>query len=253
MRSKTFAKRNIKEVLRDPLSYIFCLGFPIIMLIIMTFVNNSIPKEANMKIFNIEYLAPGIAVFGLTFIMLFTCLQVSKDRASAFLIRLYASPMKSRDFIGGYMMPFFIIALAQSVITFLVAAIIGIFSGYTFNILNVVVSIITLIPSVILFIGFGMLFGTLFGEKSAPPLTSIIITISSILGGIWMDIESLNSGMKTICNILPFYHGVEAARMAIVGEFDKIIIPLIVVTIYAVVIYIISVFVFKAKMKNDIN
>ena len=145
MRSKTFAKRNIKEVLRDPLSYIFCLGFPIIMLIIMTFVNNSIPKEANMKIFNIEYLAPGIAVFGLTFIMLFTCLQVSKDRASAFLIRLYASPMKSRDFIGGYMMPFFIIALAQSVITFLVAAIIGIFSGYTFNILNVVVSIITLI------------------------------------------------------------------------------------------------------------
>ena len=74
MRSKTFAKRNIKEVLRDPLSYIFCLGFPIIMLIIMTFVNNSIPKEANMKIFNIEYLAPGIAVFGLTFIMLFTWL-----------------------------------------------------------------------------------------------------------------------------------------------------------------------------------
>ena len=253
MRSKTFAGRNVKEVLRDPLSYIFCLGFPIIMLIIMTFVNSSIPKEANMKIFNIEYLAPGIVIFGLTFIMLFTCLQVSKDRASAFLIRLYTSPMKSGDFIAGYVMPFFIIAIVQSIITFGVAVIIGYFVGYTFNIFNVLVSIITLIPSVILFIGFGMLFGTLFGEKSAPPLTSIIITVSAILGGIWMDVDSLNSIMKNICSIFPFYHGVQVARMAVVGKFDNIITPLIVVSIYAIVIYIISVIVFKMKMKSDMN
>ena len=253
MRSKNFAGRNVKEVLRDPLSYIFCLGFPIIMLIIMTFVNSSIPKEANMKIFNIEYLAPGIVIFGLTFIMLFTCLQVSKDRASAFLIRLYTSPMKSGDFIAGYVLPFFIIAIVQSIITFGVAVIIGYFVGYTFNIFNVLVSIITLIPSVILFIGFGMLFGTLFGEKSAPPLTSIIITVSAILGGIWMDVDSLNSIMKNICSIFPFYHGVQVARMAVVGKFDNIITPLIVVSIYAIVIYIISVFVFKMKMKSDMN
>lgn len=253
MRSKIFARRNVIEVLRDPLSYIFCLGFPIIMLIIMTFVNSSIPKEANMKIFNIEYLAPGIVVFGLTFVMLFTCLQVSKDRSSAFLIRLYASPMKSRDFIAGYMIPFFAIAIVQSIITFVVAAIIGYFLGYTFNIFNVLISIITLIPSIVLFIGFGMLFGTLFGEKSAPPLTSIIITVSSILGGIWMDIDSLNSTMKNICSILPFYHGVQAARMSVVGEFNNIIAPFIVVSIYAIVIYVISVSVFKMKMKSDIN
>ena len=50
MRIKAFCIRNIKELLRDPLSYIFCLGFPIIMVTIMTIVNNSIPKEAGIEI-----------------------------------------------------------------------------------------------------------------------------------------------------------------------------------------------------------
>ena len=87
-----FSSRNFKELLRDPLSYIFCLGFPLIMLIIMSVINESIPPEANMTLFRIENLAGGIAVFGLSFVMLFTTLTVSKDRSGAFLVRLYATP-----------------------------------------------------------------------------------------------------------------------------------------------------------------
>ena len=108
-----FSRRNFKEILRDPLSYIFCLGFPLIMLVIMTLVNESIPAEAGMVIFRIDYLSGGIAVFGLTFIMLFTSLSVAKDRAGAFLVRLYATPMHSGDFIMGYIAPVMVIALAQ--------------------------------------------------------------------------------------------------------------------------------------------
>ena len=100
-----FSVRNFRELIRDPLSYIFCLGFPLVMLIIMTVVNKSIPPEAGMTIFNIENLSCGIAMFGLSFVMLFTTLSVSKDRSGAFLTRLYASPMKSMDFIAGYMLP----------------------------------------------------------------------------------------------------------------------------------------------------
>ena len=54
-----FSGRNLKELLRDPLSYIFCLGFPLVMLVIMSIVNQSIPPEAGMTIFNIENLAGG--------------------------------------------------------------------------------------------------------------------------------------------------------------------------------------------------
>lgn len=56
-----FSRRNFKEILRDPLSYILCLGFPLIMLVIMTLVNESIPAEAGMVIFRIDYLSGGIA------------------------------------------------------------------------------------------------------------------------------------------------------------------------------------------------
>lgn len=118
MRSIEFSKRTTKEILRDPLSYIFCLGFPLIMLIIMTVVDRSIPKEAGMTIFKIQSLAPGMAVFGLTFVMLFTCIQFSKDRSTAFLTRLYASPMKPADYIVGYTVPSIILALIQIAITY---------------------------------------------------------------------------------------------------------------------------------------
>ena len=93
MRIKAFVERNIKELLRDPLSYLFCLGFPVVMLVLMTIINKSIPPQANMTVFRIDNLCAGITVFGLTFLMLFATLLTSKDRTSSFLMRLYASPM----------------------------------------------------------------------------------------------------------------------------------------------------------------
>ena len=123
-RISAFTVRNIKEMLRDPLSYIFCLGFPIIMLVIMSLVNSGIPAEAGMTVFRIDNLCGGIAVFGLTFIMLFTALSISKDRSGAFLVRMYATPMRSSDFTVGYLLPMLVIAVAQMLITFIASFII---------------------------------------------------------------------------------------------------------------------------------
>ena len=109
---KAFSERNRKEILRDPLSYIFCLAFPLVMLIIMTIVDTSIPKEA-VTVFHIDSLSAGVAVFGQTFVMLFTSLTVSKDRSGSFLVRMYASPMTSKDFTIGYILPMFIISTVQ--------------------------------------------------------------------------------------------------------------------------------------------
>ena len=111
-----FAMRNAREILRDPLSYIFCLGFPLVMLVVMTLVDRSIPPEAGMTIFRIDRLAGGVAVFGQMFVMLFTAMTVAKDRSGAFLMRMYASPMMALDFVLGYMLPMLLIALAQSLL-----------------------------------------------------------------------------------------------------------------------------------------
>ncbi len=253
MRIRVFAIRNIKEILREPLSYIFCLGFPIVMLVIMTIVNESIPAEAHMTLFQIQNLGPGIAVFSLTFTMLFTCLSISKDRANTFLVRLYASPMKDVDFITGYTAPLLIIAVAQCIITFLACAVIGIFNDYTFNLGNILFAILILLPSMILFIGFGLLFGTLFSEKSAPGLCSIIISVAGMLGGIWMDVDALGGAFAGACKAMPFYHGVKAAKLAVNGDYAGVGKPLLVICVYAVVIYVLAVLAFRKKMQVDLR
>ena len=238
MKVRAFALRNIKELLRDPLSYIFCLGFPIIMLVIMTFVNSSILEEAQMTIFNIDKLAPGICVFSFTFVMLFTCLQVSKDRTGAFLIRLYASPMKPAEYIAGYTFPLIVIALGQSIITFAVSVLICITSDVSLKFANILLSVLTLIPAVFLFMGLGLLIGSIFNEKVAPPVSSIIITLSSIIGGIWMDVEMIGGAVRNIAMAFPFYHAVKASRAALSGNYSDIVAPLLIVILFAAAVYI---------------
>lgn len=253
MRSLVFSNRTAKEILRDPLTFIFCLGFPLVMLVIMTIVNQSLPPQAQMKIFNMEYLAPGIVIFGLTFIMQFTCLQVSKDRSTALLSRLYASPMKPIDFIIGYTLPILVIAILQCVITFAAALIVAAVAGETLSVPNLLLCMIVNIPASLLFLGLGMLFGTLLNEKAAPGICSILITVACLLGGIWMDVDTLGGTIMDISHILPFYQAVKAARMAVLGQYSEILKPLLITGAYAVAIYALAVVALRGKMQKDIS
>ncbi len=246
----SFSKRNFLEIIRDPLSYIFCLGFPLIMLVVMTFVNDTIPKETGMTIFRIDNLSGGIAVFGMTFLMMFMCLSVVQDRAGAFLIRLYATPMKSGDFISGYIFPMFILSIIQSAITFFASFVISLITDVEINVLGMCLAVISLIPTTIMFISLGLLFGTLFSEKAAPGLCSIIISLGSFLGGIWFDVKGAGGIIEKVCTVLPFYHSVESARAAINLNSD-LIVHLLITAGYAAVITAVSVIVFKNKMRAD--
>ena len=121
MRILVFAKRCGKEILRDPLTLIFGLGFPIILLLLLSLIQANIPTD----LFNIESLAPGITIFGYSFISLFAATLISKDRENSFLHRLYTTPIKSTDFILGYTLPLIPISIIQSIICYLVAFILG--------------------------------------------------------------------------------------------------------------------------------
>ncbi len=249
-----FSARNMKEILRDPLSYIFCLGFPLIMLVVMTLVNESIPPEAGMTIFRIDQLAGGIAVFGQTFIMLFTAMTVAKDRSGAFLVRMYATPMTSFDFIAGYMLPMLLISVVQCLITYAASLLISLLVNVTLELSGLLLSAAAMLPSAVMFIGFGLLFGTLFNEKAAPGLCSIIISLGSFLGGIWFDAQGLGGVMLKICKCLPFYYCTKSARtaMALDFAFEQLWLPLLVVTGCAAAIGVSAALVFKAKMKADL-
>lgn len=249
MKSLVFAQRNIKEILRDPLSWIFCVGFPLVMLLIMSVINSSIPAEAGMALFELPKLAPGIAMFGLTFVMLFACLLISGDRSEAFLLRVFTSPMKPADYIAGYTLPLIVLSMGQSIITGAVSAVMGIAQNTEINVGNMLLSVIISLPSIIMYVSFGLLFGTLLNKNAAPGICSIIISFSGMLGGIWMDVDAIGGTLGKICNALPFLHSVKAARLAYAGEFAESLSETGIIAIWAVGITIVAILIFRKKMK----
>ena len=150
MRMLNFAKRNFKELIRDPLSLAFEIFLPIFLLVI--FQQFNIPGDS----YKIENFTPGIVVFGFSFITMFTATLVSKDRSSSLLTRLGASPMKSKDYILGYTLALLPIILIQDILFFIVAFMLGL--SFSINIIFVIfVSLIVNGRIKVLFLTFKLL------------------------------------------------------------------------------------------------
>lgn len=247
MRIILFAKRNTKEVLRDPVNLFFGLGFPLILLVLLSVINASIPPEANNTMFSIENLAPGLAMFGTAFMALFAGMLLSKDRTSSFLMRLFASPMTSLDFILGYTLPMLVMALAQAAITLLASCIVGL--ELTANLLLAIV--VTALTS-LLFVGFGLLFGSLLNEKAVSGICGALLTnVAGWLSGVFIPIDLIGGAFKKAAEILPFYHSVQTIRAVLGGNFNEMLPHLTIVLGYTVVIFILAIIVFHRKMSGD--
>lgn len=243
MRMMTFANRNVKEILRDPLNLFFGLGFPLVLLILLSIIQANIP----VSLFEIQHLAPGIAVFGLSFMTLFSATIISKDRGSSLLQRLYTTPLTPLDFILGYTLPILPIALAQCVICYIAAVVISL--PVTVNILYAVIFII---PVSILYIAMGLLFGSILTDKQVGGVCGALLTnLSAWLSGIWFDLELVGGAFRKIAYMLPFVHAVELERAALLGDFSDMMPHLAVVLGYATVILVTAVLLFLRQMKKQ--
>lgn len=242
MKTLSFSSRNRKEILRDPLSMVFCVGVPLVMLVIFSFMQQNMPIE----VYTIKNLAPGLAVFSFSFISLFSGMLIAKDRTSSFLTRLFTSPMTSANFITGYSLPLLPLALLQTVVCFITA----LFFGLELNI-HLILALLVMIPTAVMFIGFGLLLGCIFNDKQVGGIASILIMLVSFLGGMWFDLNIMGSAFKTLANLLPFAHAVEAAKAPITGNYAGLLIHLLWTIGYAVIIFTLAIFVFKGKMQGD--
>ena len=192
-------KRNLKEILRDSLSLVFCLIFPVVMLILMQAIFASM--EFTPDNFKIENYAVGICVFGYTFVMLFVAMQISGDRNTEFINRLNMAPIKKSTYLASFLLAMLPIILAQTIIFFAIALCFGLDFSW-----KIILAILYLLPSALLYISFGILIGTICKtEKQAGPISSIIISITATLGGVFMPIDNMGV-FSTIVNLLPFSH-----------------------------------------------
>lgn len=241
MKMRAFASRNSREILRDRLNVIFGLGFPLIVLLLLTLIQSNVPVE----LFELNKLTPGVAVFGLSFVSLFSATVISKDRSSSLMLRLYSSPLRPADYILGYALPLLPMSIAQSLICFAVAILLGLEWS-----VNILLSIVVLIPAMIVFIAIGLICGTLLNDKQVGGVCGALLTnLTAWLSDIWFDVSLVGDVFEKIANALPFIHAVKAGRYAYSGEYSAIMPELWWVIGYAAVLTLIAVAVFKRKMK----
>ena len=243
MRMLTFAKRCTKEILRDPINLAFGLGFPLVLLLLLSSLQKNIPAE----LFDIDTLTPGITVFGLSFMTLFSATLIAKDRESAFLQRLYATPLTGFDFILGYMLPLLPLAVSQTIICYLFAIPLGLTVS-----INIFYAIIGIIPMAVLNIALGLLCGSILGVKQVGGICGALLTnLSAWLSGVWFDLKLVGGFFEKIANVLPFVHAAEMEKALFSGNFELAITHVMPIILYSVFITAIAVLSFLRQMKKQ--
>ncbi len=243
MKMLTFAGRTTKEILRDPLNLAFGLGFPLVLLVLLSAIQASIP----VSLFEIQHLTPGITVFGLSFMSLFSATLIAKDRGTSLLQRLYTTPLTPSDFIFGYTLPIIPIALAQGVICYVAAILLKL--PVT---VNIVYAIFGLVPISLLYIAFGLLCGSTFTDKQVGGICGALLTnLSAWLSGIWFDLELVGGTFEKIAGVLPFMHAVEMERALLAGQFADVLPHAAWVFCYAIVLLALAIRSFLRQMNKQ--
>ena len=243
MRMLTFARRNAKEILRDPLNLAFMFGFPLVLILLLSAIQANVP----VPLFEIAHLAPGVTVFGLAFMTLFSATIIAKDRGSALLQRLYTTPLTPADFILGYTLPILPLAVLQCAVCYAVAVILGLPV-----MVNLLWAVVLILPVSLLYIGIGLLCGSCLNDKQVGGICGALLTnLSAWLSGIWFDLDLVGGAFKQIANMLPFVHAVELERAVLGGNWDGILPHLLWVLGYGAAAGIAAVVLFLRQMKKQ--
>ena len=243
MRILTLALRNAKEILRDPINLLFGLGFPLVLILLLSAIQANVPVE----LFEIAHLTPGITVFGLSFMTLFSATVISKDRASALAQRLYTTPLTASDFILGYTLPIIPISVAQGIICYIAGIILGLKVS-----VNILWAVLFIIPISLFYIALGLLCGSVFNDKQVGGICGALLTnLSAWLSGIWFDLELVGGAFKKIAYIFPFVHAVEIERSVLKGDFSEISAHILWVAGYTLILFILAIWLFLRQMKKQ--
>lgn len=243
MRMLTFANRTFKEIIRDPLTVAFGLGFPLVVLLLLTAIQANVP----VALFELDKLTPGICVFGLSFVSLFSAMLISKDRETSLQRRLFTTPLTAADFLLGYSLPMLPISVLQSVICYVAALILGLKPT-----VGILWALLFLLPAALLYIAIGLLCGSLLTDKQVGGICGALLTnLTAWLSGVWFDVSLMGKVFKKIADALPFIHAVELERAALAGDISAAVHELPIVLGYAVILSATGIAVFTKKMKEN--
>ncbi len=241
-RMLAFADRTGKEIIRDPLNLCFGLGFPLVLIFLLSAIQANIP----VSMFELDRLTPGVTVFGLSFMALFAAVLVAKDRESALLQRLYTTPLTAADYIVGYILPLLPMALAQGIVCYLASILLGLKLT-----VNTLYAVVFLLPIALFFIALGLICGSLLNAKQVGGICGALLTnLSAWLSGIWFDVNMVGGTFQKIADLLPFIHAVELERAVFRGDFSAALPHLYWVLGYTLAAVLVAVWAFLKQMKK---
>lgn len=241
MKIISLSGRNIKEIYRDPVSMLLGIGMPIALLILFSSINKRLPLE----IFSPQSLTPGIIVFCFTFLIMFLAILIAKDRQTAFLTRLFTTPLKSSDFIFSYMLPFLPLSLIQVVICLIVGFVMG--AQFT-NVLSATL-IFLLVAAICVCIG--IILGSILTLNQVSAIGSLLITFIALLSGAWIDLKMIGGFLKNAGYALPFAHAVDASRNLLMGSsFSEVLTNFYIILLYTIILLILAILSFRWRMKK---
>lgn len=215
MKLLAYAGRTAKEILRDPLTVCFGLGFPVMLLLLLSAIQANVP----VSLFELQTLTPGMTVFGLSFLSLFSATLLAKDRESAFLQRLYTTPMTTTDFLLGYLLPLLPIALVQGAVCYLTAWLLGLPVA-----IHILYALLFLLPISLFFIALGLLFGSILSVKQVGGICGALLTnLTAWLSGVWFDLSLVGGAFARIADLLPFVHAVRLEQAVLLGQWEAVL------------------------------
>lgn len=236
--------RNLKEIIREPLSLIFIFALPLVMEIMFYFLFHEATSQ-----FEMIYLAPGIVVFSQAFLTLFSGMLISTDRNTSFLTRLFVSKAKSYEFIFAYALAVLPIAILQSILFFLVG---GIIDSSLFTVYMLVAIPISVFTS-LFFIAMGILIGSICNERAIGGVASIIISGQSLLSGMWFPLDKISDGMIIFMKTLPFRNATLIVQNSLLNvdiDWTNFGLPFLIASIYTIVAFVLAISVYQHKMKE---
>ncbi|MDN3428408.1 ABC transporter permease [Microbacterium sp. APC 3898] len=241
MKALTFAQRNRKEILRDPMTLLFGMVLPVLMLWLFSMMAENMPFD----LFTLEKLAPAIIVFSFSFITLFTGMLIGRDKSSSFLMRIFASPMAATDYLIGYALPLLPVALIQMSACYGAALLLGMPFTY-----DAIPAFGLLVIISFLYIAFGLFFGTVFTDRQVGAIFAIFVNVTTWFSGTWFGLDMIGGTFETVAYLLPFAHAVDAVRAAFAGNYSEVFIPMLWVIAYTVVIFGVAVWGFRKRMRG---
>jgi len=207
MRSAELAKRNLREMGRDPLSLGLTIALPVGILLVLQALGDL------DEFFSPTMLAPGIALFGFVMLMFSSAMILSKDRETALFSRLLTTPLAAKDFVVAYSLPYIAVGIIQGIVVFAVAAALGMKVQGSLALVALI-----LLVMAIFYVALGMIFGSLLDVAPVSGAYAAVLLVT-IFAGAWFELSAIGGPLQTIENLLPFTHALDATRQ-ILDEGD---------------------------------